>query len=114
MKNVHINRPRVGGSNVRSWDGAEYLYPWYDVYLPVSILRGAVNITEGADIRHILGDEADLVHRVMVQTILHQSINQSINQSIITNLKGNYNIIAYKIIPNPFPSIDGAMSMIIN
>ena len=36
----------------------------------MAVLRTAVDVTEGAVVRHVLRDEADLVHRVMVEAIL--------------------------------------------
>ena len=47
------------------------LFTMNDKLIPVPVLRRPVDVSKGPDVRHVLGDEADLVHRVVVQTILH-------------------------------------------
>ena len=54
---------------------------------PVPVLWAAVDVSEGAVVRHVLGDEADLVHGVVVQTVLHTALVNvcpDINLSIFT------------------------------
>ena len=41
-----------------------------DAEEPVAVLRRPVDVAEGPAVGHVLGDEADLVHRVVVQAIL--------------------------------------------
>ena len=60
----------------------------------MAVLRTAVDVTEGAVVRHVLRDEADLVHRVMVEAIL-----------IWTNIKIDWKIILLAILTPVFSSL---------
>ncbi len=44
---------------------------------PVPVVRGAVDVPEGAPVCNVLGDEADLVHGVVVQTVLERKSSEA-------------------------------------
>ena len=44
----------------------------FDAEKTVALVGRAEDVAEGARVRHVLGDERDLVHRVVVQTVLEE------------------------------------------
>ena len=51
---------------------------------PVPVLRRAVHVAEGSVVRHVLGYEADLVHRVVVQTVLRVAFLFKVQSNTVT------------------------------
>ena len=43
---------------------------------PVPVLRRPVDVAERAVVRHVLRDEADLVHGVVVEAVLQYGVNR--------------------------------------
>ena len=63
------------------WD-KRILYKRFLLYIrititkPVPVLRRPVDVAERAVVRHVLRDEADLVHGVVVEAVLQYGVNR--------------------------------------
>ena len=64
------------------WD-KHILYKRFLLYIriiiitkPVPVLRRPVDVAERAVVRHVLRDEADLVHGVVVEAVLQYGVNR--------------------------------------